>query len=207
MSLKLGDDSSTYLLKWDDNTGQLRLLTYDFATWSAPAQQYLMSLTSQKVLSYENPFLSAYDTTTQTNPTASFSKVMYFNTVSASQSINIIAGSKIYFEQSGIYNIQFSAQLDKTDSGSDDVDIWFKKNNNNIPYSNTQITLPGNNAKLVASWNIVESVNSGDYIEIAWSSADTAVRILQQGTQSSPNRPAIPSVILTVWDIRNQYTL
>ena len=207
MSLKLGDDNSTHILKWFDDENELRLLTYDYTTFSVPAQQYLMSLTSQKVLSYKNPFLTAYDTTTQTNPTASFANVMSFNTVGASQSINIIAGSKIYFEQSGIYNIQFSAQLDKTDSGSDDVDIWFKKNNNNISYSNTQMTLPGNNSKLVASWNLVESVNVGDFIEIAWSSADTAVRILHQGTQSSPNRPGIPSIILTVWDIRNQYTI
>jgi hypothetical protein len=205
MSLKIGDGNKRYILKWNGNSSELELLTYDYTTWNATSSQYDMSLTNTKILSYANPYLSAYDTTTQTNPTASLVNLMKLNTIVASQSINIVDSTKIYFEDAGTYNIQFSAQLDKTDSGSDDVDIWFKKNGNNIPYSNTQMTLLGNNAKLVASWNIVENVNVGDYIQIAWSSADTNMRILHQGTQSSPNRPEIPSIILTVWDIRNQY--
>lgn len=205
MSLKIGDENKRYILKWNNNSSELELLTYDYTTWNATSSQYDMSLTNTKILSYANPYLSAYDTTTQTNPTASLVNLMKFNTIVASQSISIVDNTKIYFEDAGTYNIQFSAQLDKTDSGSDDVDIWFKKNGNNISYSNTQLTLSGNNAKLVASWNIVENVNVGDYIQIAWSSADTSLRILAQGTQSSPLRPEIPSVILTIWDIRNQY--
>lgn len=219
MSLKIGDDNKRYLIKWNGFSSKLELLTYDYTTWNATSSQYDMALTNTKVLSYTTPFLYGYDTTTQTNPTASIARAMKFNTITATHSMSVIDNTKIYFEEAGTYNIQFSAQLDKEDSGVetddgfsslDDVDIWFSKNGQNIPYSNRcfsaeWLTLHGNNAKTIPSWNFVESVDVGDYIEIYWSSADTNMRILTQGTQSSPNRPAIPSVIITVFQVYTQF--
>lgn len=205
MSLKIGDDNKRYLLKWNGVSSELELLTYDYTTWNATSSQYDMALTSTKILSYITPYLYGYDTTTQTNAVKNVAHAMTFNTITATHSINIVDSSKIYFEKAGTYNIQFSAQFDKTDAGDDDVDIWFSKNGTNIPYSNSRITLHGNDAKALPSWNFVESVNSGDYIEIYWSSSDDAMRILSQGTQSSPNRPEIPSTIITVWQLYTQF--
>lgn len=205
MSLKIGDDNKRYLIKWNGVSSELELLTYDYTTWNATSSQYDMALTSTKILSYTTPYLYGYDTATQSNPTGSIAIPMTFNTVTATHSINIIDGSKIYFEEAGTYNIQFSAQFDKTDAGDDEVDIWFSKNGNDIPWSNSTITLHGNNAKALPSWNFVENVNVGDYIEIYWSSPDTDMRILSRGTQSSPNRPQTPSTIITVWQLYTQY--
>ena len=101
----------------------------------------------------------------------------------------------------GIYNIQFSAQFDKNDSGDDRVQIWLQKNGNNIANSNTEMTLVGNNGKHVAAWNFVVQASAGDYYEIAWHSADTAVFINYIAAASTPTRPAIPSVILTVTQV------
>lgn len=198
MSIKLGDNGNKYILKWDGDNEQLRLLTYGISSWNATYSQYDSVLQSTKILSYKTPFLYGYDTTTQTNLGATYANVMSYNTIIATQSISIVDGSKITFHEKGLYNIQFSAQMDKTDAGDDDVHIWFRKNNTNITYSNSQLTLHGNNAKALPSWNFFEEVNEGDYIEICWHSTDADMRILAASAQSNPARPGIPSVILTV---------
>ena len=106
--------------------------------------------------------------------------------------------SKIVAQNPGIFNVQFSAQVDKTDSGQDSVDFWFAKNGVNIDGSNGQVNVQGNAAKTLTSWNILVSVVANDYIELYWGSADVNVRLFAQAAQTSPFvHPSIPSVILT----------
>jgi hypothetical protein len=150
---------------------------------------------------FKRYFLSGYSTQTQTNPTANTENVMTFNTTAEAYGISIQSSSQIRFQYSGTYSITFSAQLDKTDSGSDTLDVWLKTNGTNVSNSNTRYTLDGNNAKSVAILNYIVTVNAGDYCEIAWSSPDTEVRLYYEGVQVSPTRPAIPSVILTILQI------
>jgi hypothetical protein len=146
---------------------------------------------------FNNSYGNFYDTTIQTNPTASTPRKMRFNSTAESKYVSVTNGD-VYVDYDGLYNIQFSAQLDKTDSGADDVDIWLRYNGVDIPWSNTRVTLIGNNAKQVAAWNFYQAMTASSYFNIMWSSADVDVRIYGQGTQSGPTRPAIPSVILTV---------
>ena len=146
-------------------------------------------------------YFSGYDTTTQTNPGATFANAFTFNTTSESNGIYVTQSSRILLEHSGVYNIQFSAQIDKTDSGADEIEIWLSKNGTNVPDSSTTLEIVGNNTELVAAWNFVLSFNSGDYFELYWHSNDTNMRILTRGTQSNPTRPAIPSIILTVTQV------
>lgn len=141
---------------------------------------------------------SFYDTTTQTNAGATYSNIMSFDSIDFQDGVTIENGTEITIEFAGIYNIQFSAQLDKTDSGEDDVEIWLMKNGNNVDDTATVITLSGNNAKSVAAWNFFVDADAGDYFELAWHSDDTDLRILSRPAQSNPTRPAIPSIILTV---------
>ena len=147
---------------------------------------------------FNNSFASLYDTTTQTNPTASSINYISFNSASIASNIGLLDNTKIVVANDGLYNIQFSAQFNKSGGGAKDVDIWFVYNDVAVPWSNTQITLAGNNAKVVAAWNFVQAMTASSYIQLAWSSNDTAVEIFALGTQSSPNRPGIPSVILTI---------
>ena len=102
-----------------------------------------------------------------------------------------------------MYNLQFSAQVDKTDAGNDEVEIWLSQNGNNLEWSTTKVELIGNNAEYVAAWNFFVTVDDGDYVELLWHSADTAMRILAVATQSNPSRPAIPSIILTAQQVSN----
>jgi len=139
-----------------------------------------------------------YDTTDQTNGGTTAANVMTFDSADPLNSgITMVDGSKLTFASAGVYNIQFSAQFVKTDSNNDDVNVWIKKNGTNVPYTNTVATITGNNGKLVAAWNFVIPVESGDYIQFMWSSPDIDVSIQHMDTMTDPARPDTPSVILT----------
>lgn len=135
-----------------------------------------------------------YDTSIQTNDTT-YNKFK-FNSQQAASGVTINNLTEITIAAKGTYNIQFSAQLDKTDSGTDDIEIWLTRNGNVESWSNTRLTLSGNNTKLVAAWNWMVDVNANDYFEIIWNSADPNIRLYAES--SPPAQVAIPSIILTV---------
>ena len=59
--------------------------------------------------------------------------------------------------------------MEKTDSGTDEVEIWLKKNGVNVANSATRLAQQGNNEKGVAAWNWLIDADTADaYFEIAW---------------------------------------
>lgn len=135
-----------------------------------------------------------YSTQTQTNLLPSNTMTMDVTQISAN--ISVVGGSRITFANSGNrYNIQFSAQLDKTDSGQDNMEIWLSKNGVDEPWSNTSVDVDNNNGRVVAAWNFVVEPSAGDYYELMWHSTDPDIRLYSQIVAT---RPAIPSLILTV---------
>lgn len=167
---------------------ELRKWTYTtLALYTAPVRSYL----------------SAYSDATQVNTDHHAAQIMTFNNVVTSSGISIVSGSQITVANTGVFNVQFSAQLDKTDSGRDAIEIWLRKNGTDEPWSNTWVEADGNNAKVVAAWNWVLPLTAGDNVELVWWSADVDMRLFAMAAQTavpgtSPARPAIPSVILTV---------
>jgi hypothetical protein len=142
---------------------------------------------------------SFYDTTTQTNPVANVPRSMSFNSTDITNGVSISGSTSpfntyIKTENAGVYNIQFSAQLDKTDSGADEIVIWLRKNGIDLNDTATSVTLTGNNAKNVAAWNWFVNSAANDYYQIIWQSADTDVRLFAEPTDG---HPGIPSVIVT----------
>lgn len=139
-----------------------------------------------------------YDTLDQTNGGTTAANLMLFDTSDPlNNGITMVDGSKLTFTNAGVYNIQFSAQFVKTDSNNDDVDIWIKKNGVDIPYTNSVATLTGNNGKLIAAWNFMLSLDSGDYIQFYWHSADLDMSLQHIDAGVNPTRPMTPSIILT----------
>lgn len=141
---------------------------------------------------------SFYDTQIQTNPVANVQREMKFRNTFEAHNVSIVSESQITVAYGGVYNIQFSAQLDKTDSGEDHVDIWLRYNGSDVAWSNTRMTMPKNDAKLVAAWNFVLTMAAGSYAQIMWLSDDASMRLYAEAAGTSPVHPAIPSTILTV---------
>ena len=143
---------------------------------------------------------SFYDTTTQTNPVANIPRSMSLNTTDITNGVSVSGSispfnTYIKTENAGVYNIQFSAQLDKTDGGNDEIVIWLRKNGINLTDTATTITLSSSTRKQVAAWNWFVNSAANDYYQIIWQSADTNVRLL---AEPAGGTPGIPSVILTV---------
>jgi hypothetical protein len=140
-----------------------------------------------------------HSTVTQTAAAINTAYPMTLNTTTIS--FGVYTGtptSRVYIDTEGLYNFQFSAQLEKTTGGVGAVYIWCRVNGVDISDSATKIRIQGNNAETVAAWNFVLPINAGDYFELMWSTDDTHCQIFASAA-SSPV-PAIPSLILTVTD-------
>jgi len=145
---------------------------------------------------------SYYDTTTQTNPVADTVNLFTYNSVVSEFQISRgTPTSKIFFTNTGLYNIQFSAQLDKTGGGKDSIFIWPRINGVNVPDSATKVVIQGSTDEVVAAWNFLLVIEAGDYFELAWQSNDTNLVILAESAAS--NYPGIPSIILTATWVSN----
>jgi len=128
------------------------------------------------------------------------------NTDPDSIGVSVVSNSRITFANAGVYNIQFSAQADRVSgSGSDSIDIWFRKNGTDIPESNGVITVAGGAAaaKTIASWNYMLKLSAADYVELVWRTSDTNLQFIHEASATSPTRPAIPSVIVTAQQVMN----
>jgi len=122
-------------------------------------------------------------------------------TVSNGVSIDPTDKTKIVHSIAGIYNIQFSIQMLTYDGTIDNVTIWFRLNGVDIPYSAGIATIPGihggNPGTAIISWNLVQPLNAGDYIQLFFASTtgNTVAATYPPGT--SPTHPASPSIIVT----------
>ena len=138
-----------------------------------------------------------YDTTTQTAAAINTAYALTFNTTDLSFGVRRgTPTSSIYVDSEGIYNFQFSLQLDKVSGGVGLFYLWARINGLDQTNSATQIRIQGNNAETVAAWNFVYKMNAGDYFELVWSVDTTDITI--QAFAAAPPVPGIPSAILTV---------
>ena len=143
-------------------------------------------------------FLNAFDTTTQTNPSAASGNAFTYNTTVDSRGVAVVSGSMIQVANSGVYNIQFSAQLEKSSANKEDVDIWLSKNGVGVPWSATTIVVEGSSDRNVAAWNFLLSMDTNEFAELYWHSDDLDVVALAASGHAVPAHPDIPSIILTV---------
>ena len=140
-----------------------------------------------------------YDMTTQSGSSGSIQS-MKLNTTDLSEGVSIVSGSQIKVENAGVYNLQFSAQLENTVNTNIVFNIWFAKNGNSIPNSNTHIDVAKAQSaqlgKVPAAWNFLSHLDDNDYLEIKWTCNDTGgILHYDAGT---PSIPATPSVIVTI---------
>lgn len=143
-------------------------------------------------------FLNAFDTTTQTNPSVVSGNAFTYNTTVDSRGIAVVSGSMIQVANSGVYNIQFSAQLEKDSANKEDVDIWLSKNGIGVPWSATTIVVEGSSDRNVAAWNFFLSMDTNEFAELYWHADDLDVVVLAASGHAVPAHPDIPSIILTV---------
>jgi hypothetical protein len=142
------------------------------------------------------------DTTLQVAASINTAYGMTFNTTDSSNGVSIGSPtSRLVANFQGVYNVQFSAQLDKTSGGVGNIYIWLRKNGTNVPNTSTTVAIQGSAARTVAAWNFITQLEPTEYVELMWATDDTSVRILAASATSV--WPAIPSVIATLTQVNN----
>lgn len=152
----------------------------------------------QQVLLGFNHYGTFYDTTTQTNPTINTPMAVTFNSTSEAYGVSLKAGdtAKIVAARDGVYNFQFSSQLDNVGGGAATFYIWFAINGTAIPHSAGKVVISGVSDEKVAAWNYLVTMQAGDEFQLMWSS-DSLDAVIRAVAAASPI-PAIPSTIMTV---------
>ena len=147
-----------------------------------------------------NGYYGAFqDTTTQTAVSINTAYGVKLGVTDLSNGVTISNNTRIKIANAGIYNIQFSLQLEKTGgSGNMIADIWLRKNGVNLQGTTGKVVLTGsaNASPVVAAWNYVIAVSSNDSLELMWSTSNDNV-VIKASPATSPH-PSIPSAILTV---------
>lgn len=139
---------------------------------------------------------------TQTQTSNGTAKAMSFTDNDISLACTLSSSTEIFVYSAGIYNLQFSAQINKTQGGTaEDVYIWFRVSGQDVPNSNTKLTLANNNQFTVASWNIMLNLEANSTIQIMWASSDEHIELVYVSDANTPFGPAIPSVIATLTQV------
>ena len=173
--------------------------TGSFITNSQTSSFVTTSSFNSYTSSVQSYYLSAYHTASLTASAGNTPFSMSFSTTDFSNGITIGGPirNQIQIANAGVYDIQFSAQIDKTSGTTVSSYIWLAKNGTDVPDSNTQITLAGGQADAqVAAWNFYVSASAGDYYELRYGATVTNFRI--HYNTSVTVGPTVPSVILTV---------
>lgn len=142
---------------------------------------------------------SFYDTTTQNAAAASTPYAMRLNSMAESNQIAVLNNSEITFKNRGVYNVQFSVQIDQSSGSPHYIWIWLRKNGTDVPYSTSKVSLQGSKSELIPAWNFIVNVLGGDYVQIMWAVEDTSVQLIAEGATAFC--PAIPSVIVSATSI------
>ena len=139
-------------------------------------------------------------------PAAQTATAMLTSQVNAASGVTMdTTTGSITVSRSGVYNVEFSAQLWKTGGGRDIVDIWLAKKPvdgvfSNIPTTNTEITLTkmDDTERGIFGWNFMIPLSAGEEIRLYWSTSAGETTLKGSEAQTNPDRPAVPPLIVTV---------
>jgi hypothetical protein len=144
----------------------------------------------------------AFSSSVTQSTTANTATLMTLNTTDFSNQVSI-SSSKITAAIAGIYNLQFSAQIENLDNAPQDAYIWLKQNGTDIVGSTGVVGMPARKNPAdpfhdIKGWNYFVSLNAGDYIEIYWSTTNALVTIPYYAASGTPTKPSTQSVVATL---------
>ena len=160
--------------------------------------------TAASVTALAPKYGSFYDTTLQTALAANTAYPIKLNSTDNTATNGFVVDNDgfgnatiIKAASAGVYNVAFSAQIQRTTGGSlESVNFWLRRNNTNLPWTNTFVNVQANSGYLVAAWNFFVQLDAGSQFQLMWSTSSTAIQLVFGDLTAV--HPATPSVILTV---------
>ena len=140
------------------------------------------------------------DATNQTAAAINTGYPMRLGITDLTNGVTVVSNSRVTIANTGIYNIQWSAQFTNPTANEHDVTIWLRKNGVDVPGSAGIVLVPPKHGSfdghILPSWNFLLDPVAGDYYEFVWSTVNTSVYISFNPAGSPP--PSTASVVLTV---------
>lgn len=165
-------------------------------------EHYHLTAAEYATLTANDIKYGAWHSTVSQTASANTATAMTLDTTDYTNGCSLVSGTQLKASYAGLYNIQFSAQLTCTDTSIHDVSIWLRKNGTDVPATNSMVSVPnshgGTSGHVLPAWNFFIQLAANDYVELMWSTDSTTVSIEATGTQTSPTRPATPSLIVTM---------
>lgn len=151
---------------------------------------------------------SFYDTSTQTISINNAVSALSASNTLESYGVTLSSNSRYVFAHSGVYNIQFSMQLQNTSPNIHDAYVWLRYNGTDYPYTNGTITVPGAHGAgngidgtAIVAFNYVLTLSAGDYLQLMWSTTDAANISVATIAPTVPVSPVSPSLIFTATQV------
>ena len=159
------------------------------------------------------PYGAFQDTSSQTIATINTATALKFNQTDYSNGVVVNSTTKLQVTHAGIYNLQFSVQVENTDNAMHDMNIWLRKGNDggassDITGSAGVIGLAARKSATefyhnIVGWNYFVEMAVDDYIQIYWSADSTLVSIPAYSAGTSPTRPSTASSVATMTFVSN----
>jgi hypothetical protein len=194
-NLPLGTD--TYERRYQDQFTNILRLYFN------QLQNALTELTGNaggKYLAFPYGAFSSY---TSQSTTANTATLLTLSNTDFANAVSLQTGSKITVANAGVYNLQFSVQVENLDNAPQDMYIWLKQNGTDITGSTGVIGLParknpGDPSHDIKGWNYFLSMNAGDYVQIYWSPTIATLTIPTYAASGTPIKPSTASVVATL---------
>ena len=153
----------------------------------------------------QNPHAMLMSDQDQANASITGANQLSFNQPIITQGIRVENTDEIWFDQPGQYLVTFTLQVTNRGNAAQEFEVWAGYNGTNYPLSNTRFDIPARKSGSV--WSHIVPAITGiftvanpdtEYLTIKWWASSTDVFLEHYPAGTSPTRPEIPSVIMTI---------
>lgn len=129
--------------------------------------------------------------------------IVTLNRVIFGDGIDVEDNSKITFAYKGQYLVTARFQFANRGNAPQEFEIWAKNSGVNYPLSGTRFDIPARKSgsiwsHVTANISGIFTVTNGEYLQFAWWSDGADMYIEHYAAGTSPTRPEIASVIITI---------
>jgi len=145
----------------------------------------------------------AFSSYTSQSTTANTATLLTLSNTDFSNAVSLQTGSKITVANAGVYNLQFSVQIENFDNAPQDMYIWLRQNGTDIVGSTGIVGSVARKSAIdpahdIKGWNYFLSMNAGDYVQIYWSPTIATLTIPTYAASGTPTKPSTASVVATL---------
>jgi hypothetical protein len=115
------------------------------------------------------------------------------------------SNSRIYIQSSGSYEIVFSGLAYESAADKKHLALWLMVDGGNVEDSNTLVEIATKEVEMTVVASFIYDLTAGQYIELAtWGDSLTSGWLATDHAHT-PDRPACPSVVMTIKKISSRY--